>query len=68
MPEAPQPEPCEAATCRKRGTAVVLVSGDVANPDGVTRRTITLKLCAECAGPLLRVGQPLGASMSYKVA
>lgn len=55
MPEHPM---CESPTCMKKNPAIIEVEGDI--DDGLGgRKHVTMKLCAECAGPLLRVGQPI---------
>lgn len=57
---------CQNATCRKENEAEVEVEG-IFIGDGGQRVPITMKICAECAGPLMRSAQPLGVSMSAQV-
>jgi hypothetical protein len=55
---------CEAATCRSGKPAVVFIDGYHDNPVTKVREVIRLHICAECAGPLLKVGQPISVGSS----
>jgi hypothetical protein len=62
-PEAPRPDrPKCQGMCRDERPAVIAYMME--RRDGATIKTVPMYLCAECAGPLVKKGQPLGAPTS----